>query len=170
MRRLGVDPGERRIGLALSDEDGRVAMPLKTLARASDDSTARAIADEATAAAAAEIVVGLPLALDGSEGMAARRARALASRIGALATSKVVMWDERLTTAAATRALRDAGVRGRDQRAVVDQAAATLMLQCYLDASSGGTTWDPETDAAPEPARGRTRRGRGARGGRASRR
>jgi len=171
MRRLGVDPGERRIGLALSDEDGRVAMPLRTVVRQGDGAEAvRAIAEEARRSEVCEIVVGLPLALDGTEGISARRSRAFAARVGRLASVPVVMWDERLTTAAAERSLREAGVRGKRRREVVDQAAATLLLQTYLDhlehREAGGSTWDPETEppAPAAPPRGRAaRRSRGAR-------
>lgn len=135
MRALGVDPGERRIGLAVSDEDGVLAMPLKTLERAGDVSgAAEAVAREARDASVERIVVGLPVKLDGTEGPAARRARALGRAIARHAEAPMTFWDERLTTAQAERALSEIDVRGAHRRRVVDQSAAALLLQSYLDA------------------------------------
>ena len=92
------------------------------------------MADEAIGHAVSAIVVGLPLRLDGSEGEAARLARWFADRVAALSKLKVVLWDERLTSVAAQRALRSAGVKAKDQRGSVDRVAAALLLQSYLDA------------------------------------
>jgi len=134
MRILAVDPGSSRIGLALSDEDGRIALPLRTVHRSGLDQAVRDVVEEATAAGVERIIVGLPLSMDGTEGSAARRARAFAAHIEALARVPVVMWDERLTTVAAERSLDEAGVRGPRRRAIIDQAAAMILLQSYLDA------------------------------------
>ena len=134
MRVLGIDPGSRRVGIAVSDEDGMIASPHITLQVKSQAAVVTAIAALARELVAERIVIGLPLQLDGREGESARRTRALAALIGAQAGLPVVLWDERLTTRAAERALREGNVRGKDQRALVDQVAAALLLQSYLDA------------------------------------
>ncbi len=135
MRSLGVDPGSRRIGLAISDEDGLIASPLSTLQGGGDvERVARALLAEAGRLQAQRLVVGLPLRLDGSEGEAARRSRRLAERLRALGAPEVVLWDERLSTKSAERALGEAGVRGSKRRERVDRVAAALILQGYLDA------------------------------------
>jgi len=129
--RIGVDAGAVRIGVARSDRDGLLASPLETVA-AGKDAPARivALADEHDAI---EYVVGLPLTLAGEEGSAAEAARGLAERLAVAAARPVRLVDERLTTVTATAALRGSGVPGRKQRAVVDQAAAVVILQAALD-------------------------------------
>jgi putative Holliday junction resolvase len=134
VRTLGVDPGDARVGLAVSDDEGTFASPLCTLAARGEGDPAKRIAAEAARAGCAEVVVGLPRNLDGTEGGAARKARALAGRVRAATGLRVVLWDERLTTAEASRALSAVEMRARDQRSVVDQVAATILLQSYLDA------------------------------------
>jgi len=144
-RVVGIDPGEARIGLAISDEDASIAFPRETvparggLAEAANR-VRQALEDDEIALA----VVGLPLRLDGSEGEAARRARAFGEAVGAALEVEVVYWDERLTTVAAERSLREMGRRGAKGREVVDQSAATILLQGYLDANKGGTWKDPD--------------------------
>lgn len=136
--RVGVDVGSVRVGVAASDPSAVLAHPVRTLARdlkggADLDALVALVAD----LGAIEVVVGLPRQLSGAEGEAARLARAyallLARRIQPL---EVRLVDERLTTVAAHRRLRDSGVPGRGQRAVVDQAAAVLILQSALDAEA----------------------------------
>ncbi len=134
MRRMGIDPGQRRVGLALSDEEGQLASPHKTLERTSDRGLLAALAAEVRAHEVGEIVFGLPLRLSGDEGPEARRARKLASELERAAGVKVVLWDERLTTVAAERQLRGVGLRAQRKKALLDQVAATLLLQSYLDA------------------------------------
>jgi putative Holliday junction resolvase len=136
-RRLGVDVGEVRIGVALSDPAGILATPLVTLSR--DRSGGRdldALAAMVVEHEVVEVVVGLPRTLAGREGPAARAAadyaRALGGRLGAGVAVRLT--DERLTTVSATRMLAERGVRGRKQRAVIDQAAAVEILQGWLDA------------------------------------
>lgn len=136
-RSLGVDVGEVRIGVALSDPAGILATPLVTLIR--DRSGARdldALAAMVVEHEVVEVVVGLPRTLAGREGPAARAAtdyaRALAGRLGGGVAVRLT--DERLTTVSATRMLAGRGIRGRKQRAVVDQAAAVEILQGWLDA------------------------------------
>jgi putative Holliday junction resolvase len=136
MRILGVDPGSRRIGLALSDEGGTLASPLATVERAGFEAAVAAVARIAQENEVRTIVIGLPLRLDGREGPEAQRARVFGEALRAAAGDGVDICylDERFTTAQAERALRAAGRRGRKQRAVVDQVAATVLLQGYLDA------------------------------------
>ena len=133
--RVGVDVGNARVGVAASDASGVLAHPVRTLPRDVEaDTDVDAIVALTQDLQAIEVVVGLPRLLSGQEGEAARIARDYAGRLAArLGTVKVRMVDERLTTVDAHRRLRDSGVPGRGQRAVVDQAAAVLILQSALD-------------------------------------
>jgi putative Holliday junction resolvase len=140
-RRLGVDVGKVRVGVALSDPDGILATPVATLARdmgAAADSVPADIAELARLVIeheAVQVVVGLPVRLNGSEGTAAIDIRAYADRLArAVGHVPVVLADERMSTVVATRRLAERGVRGKRQRAVVDQAAAVEILQSWLDA------------------------------------
>ena len=134
MRTLGIDPGMRRVGLSLSDEEGYLASPHKTLQRVDDPSLLRALCDEIRTHEVGRVVLGLPLRMNGEEGPEARRARKLKTAIERAASVAVVMWDERLTTVAAERELRGVGLRAGRKKALLDQAAATLLLQSFLDA------------------------------------
>jgi len=143
-RIVGIDPGEARIGIAVSDEDGSIAFPRATVtARGGHEEAARRVREALAGEEIAIVVVGLPLRLDGTEGEAARRARVFGATLGKTLGVEVVYWDERLTTAAAERSLREMGRRGRKQREVVDQSAAALLLQGYLEAKSGEKWKDP---------------------------
>lgn len=130
--RLGVDVGTVRIGIAVSDPEGRVATPLETVLRGRHD--LGRIAEIATNWAVVEVVLGLPLSMSGAEGPAARAVRdysvTLAARVAPLPVRLV---DERLSTVSAERGLRNAGVEGRRRRAVIDQVAAVQILQAALD-------------------------------------
>jgi putative Holliday junction resolvase len=137
-RVLGVDLGEKRIGLACSDPTGVLASPARTLVRSGDpDEDRGAIVEAAREAGAEVIVVGLPRSLSGREGPAARGARAeaaaLAERAEAAGGIRVELHDERFTTRQAHQALAAAGHRARDRRENVDAVAAAVMLQSYLD-------------------------------------
>lgn len=161
MRWLGIDHGERRVGLALSDEDGRIALPRDTWQRGDPEALLERIAGLVREEGVSEIVVGLPLHLDGREGASARRARRFAEKLGERTGRKVVLWDERLTTAAAQRSLSEARVSVRDQRGVVDEVAAALLLQSYLDSRlEGDETWPSADETAAEPGGDRRRGGR----------
>ena len=132
-RRLGVDVGAVRIGVATCDLDGLLATPLETV-RAGEGDLAR-LAALAAEYEAVEAVVGLPRSLSGGEGPAAAKARAFARDLArTIHPIPVRLVDERLTTVTATRGLRESGVRGRRSRSVVDQAAAVVILQNALDA------------------------------------
>lgn len=133
-RRLGVDVGAVRVGVALCDPDGILATPLVTLPRDPEHgSDVRALDELVAEHDVVEVVVGLPRTLAGREGPAAEAARAFGSALAARLSVPVVYTDERLTTVVATRQLRSRGVKGRKQRAVVDQAAAVAILQGWLD-------------------------------------
>jgi putative Holliday junction resolvase len=130
--RLGIDPGDARVGVARSDPTGFLATPLETVRRGKGDLArlARLVQEEE----AVEVVVGLPRSLSGGEGPAAVKTREFASRLAARIAPVVVrLQDERLTTVSAEAMLRDRGKKGAERRAVVDQAAAVLILQQALD-------------------------------------
>ncbi len=138
-RVLAVDWGERRIGLALSDPTRLIAQPLLTLQRRPNHRPP--VGDIVALVARHEgalVVVGLPLDLEGHEGAAAREARALGDAIARRAGVPVEYRDERLSTAAALRAARTAGVTDRDSRGRIDQMAAVEILQNWLDAQAHG--------------------------------
>lgn len=155
-RRLGLDVGTVRVGVAVCDPDGLLATPVATVAR--DDAPTRAdlleIAELAGEWAVVEVVVGLPRQLDGGEGSSAAMARGYAAEVAArIAPVSVRLVDERLTTVDAHRALRGSGVEGRRHRAVVDQAAAVLILQAALDTerSTGRPPGEPATAGRRKP-------------------
>ncbi|MFY1671745.1 Holliday junction resolvase RuvX [Plantactinospora sp. WMMB334] len=138
--RLGVDVGQVRVGIALSDPDGILATPLVTLARDLKTGIDAVPADISEIARLVEVhevvavVVGLPVTLAGGHGPAATQAKAYAQRLAAAtAPVPVDLVDERMSTVVASRRLAERGVRGRRQRAVVDQAAAVEILQSWLD-------------------------------------
>jgi len=136
--RLGIDPGDARIGIARSDPGGFLATPVETVRSGKGDvrRIRQIIAEiaEETADGVVEIVVGLPRSLSGGEGPAAAKVRAFSDRLTAsVAPLPVRLCDERLTTVSAEAMLRDRGTKGAKRRAVVDQAAAVLILQHALD-------------------------------------
>ncbi|MFB9236700.1 Holliday junction resolvase RuvX [Plantactinospora siamensis] len=145
--RLGVDVGQVRVGVARSDPDGVLATPLVTLARdlraaepdlPADIAELRRLVGEHEAV---EVVVGLPVTLAGRHGPAAEIASGYARRLAAVVDPVPVrLSDERMSTVVASRRLSERGVKGRRQRAVVDQAAAVEILQSWLDAQRRRTT------------------------------
>ncbi len=137
-RRLGIDVGAVRVGVAICDPDGVLATPLVTVPRDVDGgSDLRTIAGLVTEYEAVGAVVGLPRTLAGRDGPAAEAARTFADALRGVLDVPVELSDERLTTVVATRQLRERGVKGRKQRAVVDQAAAVAILQGWLDTHRG---------------------------------
>jgi len=140
-RAMGVDLGARRIGIAVSDSSGTMASPRTTVVRSGDaERDRRALVALAVEEEAVIVVVGHPLALDGSRTAAARAAEAelelLAPMLDAVGID-AVLFDERLTTVSAQRALSEGGTRAHKQRAVVDRAAAAVLLDAWLDARRG---------------------------------
>src|ERR687890_285131 len=135
-RVLGVDVGTVRVGVAMSDPTGTLASPLETLQRAKDGSDLDRLARLVVEHEVTEVVVGEPRHLSGASGASAQDAdayaRALVGRLGA--DVPVHMIDERLSTVSAASSLRASGVDSRRQRPVIDQAAAVVILQSYLDA------------------------------------
>jgi putative Holliday junction resolvase len=134
MRVLGIDPGTRRIGVALSDELGLIALPLATLERGSEQETIDRLLAALGGKRPRLAVVGLPLRLDGSEGGAARQARQLAALIEARLDVEIELWDERMTSVQAERLLAEAGLSSKARRGPTDRVAAAIILQSFLDA------------------------------------
>jgi putative Holliday junction resolvase len=134
MRALGLDLGTRRIGVAISDDGGSIASPIETLHRSRDRAADhRAIAALVEEWGAGVVVVGLPLSLDGTNGPAATAALAEVEELRAALSVPVETHDERFTTVTADHQLREQGVRGKRRTAVIDQAAAAVLLQSWLE-------------------------------------
>jgi len=136
VKALALDFGERRIGVAASDALGLTASPLTVLDRTSLADDIAKIGDLARRRRADRIILGLPLNMDGSAGPAARRARRFAARLQRDLDIPVELWDERLTTVQAERALISSNARRDRRRAVRDAVSAALILQAYLDAGA----------------------------------
>jgi putative Holliday junction resolvase len=135
IRALGLDPGSKRIGIAVSDRSGTIASPLQVLQRSrSKEHDLREIAQIATDEGAEVIVVGLPINMDGSLGPAAKAATGFARALATLVRVPVEMHDERRTTVTAERSMLDAGLDAVQRRQRVDKVAAAIMLQSWLDA------------------------------------
>ncbi|MGH3413481.1 MAG: Holliday junction resolvase RuvX [Marmoricola sp.] len=150
--RLGVDPGEARIGVAASDPSGMLAHPVETVARGTGDLDR--LAGLAGDCEAVLIYVGLPRSMSGKEGPAAGKVRAFAAQLaGRVTPLPVRLYDERLSTVTAEQVLRQQGRKGRNRRAVVDQAAAVVILQAALDTerSTGRLPGEPAARNMPEP-------------------
>jgi putative Holliday junction resolvase len=154
-RILGVDWGERRLGLAVSDPLGLTAQPAPPEILAQPEDAVAAIVRAVEAWDVVRVVLGLPLELSGREGEAAIAVRALAARLATRVTVPIETWDERFTSALAERSLHDEGGRGAGKRkgagreqartrqttkARVDQRAALLLLQSWLDAHPGSVS------------------------------
>jgi putative Holliday junction resolvase len=137
-RVLAVDPGSKRVGLAVSDPSGAIAQPLGTLDAAPAATLAARITEVALTQQAERLVVGLPVRLDGSQGPQAAAARALADKLRATAGLPVELIDERLSTAQAERELISGGASRARRRQVRDRVAATLILQAYLARAARG--------------------------------
>ena len=132
-RVLGIDLGRARVGLAISDELGLLAHPLETFPADNVKALTARIAAVAFEKKVECVVVGLPRNMDGSIGPAANQALAFVEKLRLQLPCPVATWDERLTTVAANRALREAGRSTRQTRGQVDQVAAQMILQGYLD-------------------------------------
>lgn len=149
MRALGVDLGARRIGVALSDSAGTLATPYDTVERcgdvARDHQRLLRLADEAEVEC---IVVGLPLSLDGTVGPAAQGVLDEVEELRRATSLPVETYDERFTTVTADRLLREGGRRGKARRKVVDQTAAAVLLQAWLDGRASDRPPDDRPTAA----------------------
>ena len=131
---MSVDLGKARTGLALCDKTEFLASPYKVIFEKSPQKLLQKVADAAKEAKAALIVVGLPKNMDGSEGESAQNARAFAAQLAGLTGVETVMQDERGTTITAHSFLNDTNTRGKKRKNVVDEVAATIILQNFLDA------------------------------------
>jgi putative Holliday junction resolvase len=132
-RVLGLDLGDARIGVAISDGGRRMAVPLGTV-RTGAPQDVKAVADLVAEHAVTLVVVGHPLQLSGEAGERAYLAERFAEALRSLLPVEVRLQDERLSTVEADRALREAGASGRERRRAVDRSAATVILQAWLDA------------------------------------
>jgi len=139
MRSLGLDVGERRTGVALSDPQGLIAFPLTVIEHKDEETAIAHIARISEEHHVVRIVLGMPLMLDGHEGQQAAKVRAFAEKLRAHVSMPVEFWDERLSTRSAQRALREsrAGRHNRN-KAHVDALAASYMLQSFLDRLRSG--------------------------------
>ncbi len=141
-RILGLDYGMKRIGLAVSDADEVIALPLKVLhvegPKQALDEVVRACAE----AKADKLVVGLPLNMNGSAGFQAENVKAFVAELGPRLAIPIETWDERLSTRSAENVLIEAGTRRENRRKVIDKLAAQIMLQNYLDARAPRTLPD----------------------------
>ena len=135
-RVLGLDLGDARIGVAISDDGRRMAVPLGTV-RTGAPQDVKAIGDLVAEHSVTTVVVGHPLLLSGDAGERAHMAERFAEALRAILSVEVILQDERLSTAEAERALREAGASGRERRQTVDRSSATVILQAWLDAQRG---------------------------------
>lgn len=133
MKLIGLDIGDRRIGIAFGDSDLRMATPVDVFVRASFEQDARTVASFVKDYDAEKIVVGLPRNMDGTQGAQADSVVAYAEKISQTINVPVIFWDERLTTVEATRRTHETGARGKKSRRGIDAIAASLILQDYLD-------------------------------------
>ena len=141
-RILGVDFGRARIGIAVSDELGLLAHPVETIP--ARENIAKRIDEIVREKNVERVVIGLPRHMNGSMGEAAGEVLAFAEKLRKLLPCEVVVWDERLTTIAANRALREGGQKTRNSRSFVDQVAAQMILQGYLDGLQSARDRDAE--------------------------
>jgi len=143
-RVLGIDYGRERVGLAVSDGAGLLAQPLEVLHRAKRKGLVDAVIETARRLDVSEIVVGLPLRMDGTPGSAAEAVEQFAQTLRERGDWPVALFDERLSTSEATRRMRAAGVTDRDARGQVDKVAAAVILRAFLDSRR------PATDTADD--------------------
>ena len=130
---LGIDPGERRVGVAVADNETRFARPLEVIDRRSVDAIDRIVA-LVRDLEIERVVVGRPVSLSGRSGPAVDRQQELVEALRVACPVDVVEWDERLTTVMADRALRASGRRAKESKGIRDAVAAQIMLQGYMDA------------------------------------
>lgn len=151
-RILGIDPGEKRIGLALSDPTEFLATPLRVVEARGPAQAAAEIAAVCREHGVALVVVGLPRRTDGTEGTSAQKAREFGERVRGATGLPVEFWDERFSTVTAQQALIEGGARRERRKELVDKLAAQIMLQNFLDARAAARgasvpEFDPEAEA-----------------------
>jgi putative Holliday junction resolvase len=137
MRILGIDHGTKRVGLAISDEMAMIAQPLEFVAAQPEAKLFAHIAEIVAQRNIGEIVIGMPRNMDGSFGPAAEKVREFITALQQAVTVPIKTWDERLTSVQANRLLIEGGVRRAQRKEKVDQTAAAILLQSYLDRASG---------------------------------
>ncbi len=148
-RILGIDHGERRIGLALSDPTETIATPHAVVPNTGSRAVIAELRRVCDRQEVGTIVVGLPRRTDGTEGPSAAAARAFAEDLRAALGRPVTLWDERFTTVTAERSLIEAGARRERRREIIDKIAAQIMLQSYLDSRAAPPSPDNPEDFAP---------------------
>jgi putative holliday junction resolvase len=146
---LGVDFGDRRTGVAISDDARVIAFPRETLECPLLEQAAAAVARMAEAERVAEIVVGYPFNMDGSSGPRTQRTEAFLSELAKRTTIPLKRWDERLSTQIAQNVLIEAGTRREKRKGVVDKLAAQIILQSYLDATGAAPPDDDDPWDSP---------------------
>lgn len=132
MRILAVDYGDARTGIAVSDSSELLASPVGTIKEYNAEKLAQKVADISREQNAGEIIVGLPINMNGTEGPRADKCREFGDMLRELVDVEVKMWDERSTTVTAHQFLNETNVRGKKRKAVVDTVAATVILESYL--------------------------------------
>jgi len=137
MKILGVDYGKARIGLALSEEEGKIAFGRGVILRKNLDDDLKQIKELVEEENVAEIVVGLPLKLNGSKAFQAGEAEKFAGKLKERIGLPVKLWDERLSSVQAERILLQADLRRKKRKKIIDKVAAQIILQSYLDAKEG---------------------------------
>jgi len=136
MRVLGLDPGSKRVGVALSDELGMIAQPLEYIPAEPYEEFVTALLKLIAERGVESIIVGMPRNMDGSYGPAAEKSKALVEKLRERTEVPIRTWDERLTTAQANRVLIAGNVSRKKRKEKVDKMAAAILLQSYLDAQS----------------------------------
>lgn len=133
MRILGLDIGDKRIGVAVSDHMGWTAQGLQTIENTGRNAVHAKLKSIIAEYKPDKIIIGLPLNMDGSEGQRAEAVKRFGQAMKSVYSGEIIYWDERLTTVSAHRAMIDGGVRRKKRKQKVDQIAAILILQSYLD-------------------------------------
>ena len=133
MKIMAVDYGDARTGLAVCDKTEFLASPVGVIEERNAQILAMKVAHMAEQYEVGEIVIGLPINMNGSEGPRAQKCRAFAETVGCVTEIPIVMWDERSTTVTAHQILNETNVRGLNRKKVVDEVAAVVILESYLD-------------------------------------
>ena len=151
-RILALDYGSKRMGVALSDELGWTAQPLETFERRTLERDIAHIQELVSTHDVREVLVGLPLRLDGGEGPAVQAVQSFIGRLSEMLSVPIVTWDERMTTRAAEDLLIAADMSRKKRKGVVDRVAAAILLQGYLEAQASSSSSEVENSSAGETA------------------